>query len=321
MSANAAATSTAQRRPGVLAVHSVDHVAFAVPDLEQARQFYAAFGLTVKPVTGGLEVHAAGNPDHCWLKISAGAGKRLRYVSCGIFADDLPRFREKLTRLELLQAPPENIPPSDSLWLRDPDGIALELRVADKLTPDDKTISERRSTPAGVVASYSRGKAPKVQPQRLSHLAMFSPDVARAVKFYQDVLGIRLSDKSLDLVAFMHGAHGSDHHMIAFVKSNAPGMHHLSWTVGSLDEVGLGAAQMQVAGHSRGWGTGRHILGSNYFFYVRDPWGSHCEYSFDIDYVPATMDWSAGDHAPEDALYLWGPDLPADFMNNTEVVS
>jgi catechol 2,3-dioxygenase-like lactoylglutathione lyase family enzyme len=321
MSANAAATSTVKRRPGILAVHSVDHVAFAVPDLEQARQFYAAFGLTVKPVVGGLEVYAAGNPNHCWLRICAGPGKRLRYVSCGIFADDLPRFREKLTRLELLQAPPENLPPSDSLWLRDPHGVALELRVADKLTPDDKIISERKSTPAGVVASYSRGKAPKVQPERFSHLALFSPDVARSVQFYQDVLGIRLSDKSLDLVAFMHGAHGSDHHMIAFVKSNAPGMHHLSWTVGSLDEVGLGAAQMQAAGHPRGWGTGRHILGSNYFYYVRDPWGSHCEYSFDIDYVPATMDWNAGDHAPEDALYLWGPDLPADFMNNTEVVS
>jgi catechol 2,3-dioxygenase-like lactoylglutathione lyase family enzyme len=309
----------ASRRPGVLAVHSVDHVAFAVPDLAQARQFYEAFGLDVKSVPGGLEVYAAANPEHCWMKISSGPGKRLRYISFGIFADDLPRFRERLSKSGLPTAPPEGIQSSDSLWLRDPHAVAIEIRVAEKYTPSEKAITERTSTPAGVVASYSRGKAAQVRPQRLSHVALFSPNVPRSAAFYKETLGVRLSDSSLDIVAFMHGAHGSDHHMIAFVKSGGTGLHHVSWAVGSLDEVGLGAAQMEVAGHPRGWGTGRHVLGSNYFFYVRDPWGSHCEYSFDIDYVPATMDWHAGEHAPEDALYLWGPNLPEDFMNNTEI--
>src|SRR5712671_2829834 len=165
----------ASRRPGVLAVHSVDHVAFAVPDLPQARQFYEAFGLDVKSVPGGLEVYAAANPEHCWMKISAGPGKRLRYISFGIFADDLPRFRARLSKSGLPTAPPEGIQSSDSLWLRDPHGVAIEIRVADKYTPNEKAISERTSTPAGVVASYSRGKAAQVRPQRLSHVALFSP--------------------------------------------------------------------------------------------------------------------------------------------------
>jgi catechol 2,3-dioxygenase-like lactoylglutathione lyase family enzyme len=305
----------------VLAVHSVDHIAFAVPDLAEARRFYDAFGLDVRSAPGGIELHAAGTPEHCWIKISAGPGKRLRYICFGIYPEDLPRFRDKLSRAGLLASPPAGIEPSDSLWLRDPDGTAIELRVAAKVTPNEKAMTERRSTPPGVVGSYSRAKATKVKPERLSHVALFSPDVPRSVAFYNETLGIRLSDKSLDIVAFMHGAHGSDHHMIAFVKSNGPGLHHVSWAVATLDEVGLGAAQMQAAGYPRGWGTGRHVLGSNYFFYVRDPWGSHCEYSFDIDYVPATMDWKAGDHAPDDALYLWGPDLPQDFMDNTEVAA
>ena len=34
-------------------------------------------------------------------------------------------------------------------------------------------------------------------------------------------------------------------------------------------------------------GVGRHVLGSNYFYYVQDPWGSFAEYSYDIDFVPA----------------------------------
>jgi hypothetical protein len=72
-------------------------------------------------------------------------------------------------------------------------------------------------------------------------------------------------------------------------QSTAAGFHHCSWDVASLEEVGLGAMQMLAEGWDRGWGVGRHVLGSNYFYYVRDPWGSYCEYSYDIDYIPAGL--------------------------------
>ncbi len=104
---------------------------------------------------------------------------------------------------------------------------------------------------------------------------MFCSDISRAIRFYHAVVGLRLSDRSGDGVAFMHGIHGSDHHMVAFAKSDGPGLHHLSWDVGSIHEVGLGAMQMADRGFSAGWGMGRHVLGSNYFHYVRDPWGSY----------------------------------------------
>lgn len=75
---------------------------------------------------------------------------------------------------------------------------------------------------------------------------------------------------------------------------------------------------MRNAGYTKGWGTGRHVLGSNYFHYVQDPWGSFAEYSFDIDYVPAGTVWQDGNFPPEDSLYLWGPSVPEDFIFNTE---
>jgi catechol 2,3-dioxygenase len=136
--------------------------------------------------------------------------------------------------------------------------------------------------------------------------------------FYSRVIGLRLSDHSGDGIAFMHGIHGSDHHMMAFAKSSGPGLHHLSWDVGSVNDVGLGASQMADKGFTAGWGLGRHVLGSNYFHYVRDPWGSYCEYSADIDYIPADHDWASGDRPGEDAFYLWGPTPPADFVTNYE---
>jgi len=91
----------------------------------------------------------------------------------------------------------------------------------------------------------------------------------------------------------------------------------------SIDDIGLGAMSMAGKGHVKGWGLGRHVLGSNYFHYVQDPWGSFAEYSCDIDYIPATRPgdakcWDAKYHEPEDSFYLWGPEPPADFTINRE---
>jgi hypothetical protein len=43
--------------------------------------------------------------------------------------------------------------------------------------------------------------------------------------FLNVAVGLLLSDPAADIVAFMHGNHGSDHHLLAFVKSNAPGVN------------------------------------------------------------------------------------------------
>ena len=40
-----------------------------------------------------------------------------------------------------------------------------------------------------------------------------------------------------------------------------------------MNDIGLGAMRMHDKGWTKGWGLGRHVLGSNYFHYVHDPWG------------------------------------------------
>jgi len=158
-----------------------------------------------------------------------------------------------------------------------------------------------------------------VHPLYLSHILLFSADVDAASAFYTDFLGLRLSDKSGSVIAFLHSPHGSDHHLIAFAKSSGPGLHHSAWCVPSIDAVGLGTQQMIEAGYDRGWGIGRHVLGSNYFRYVQDPWGSYAEYSYDIDFVDPRAPWPAADHPDEDSLYVWGPEVPTDFVTNHEL--
>ena len=299
------------------AIHSLDHFCFSVPKLEEARHFYTEFGLDVRDANGGLELYTFGN-RHRWGIIKQGPRKKLEYLSFGIYDGELDGFRARLDQLGIeLIAPPQG--DNEGIWFRNPDGIAIQLRVADKSSPDAKSQFDVTSVGPGECAAIPRSKAPRVYPRRLSHFLVFSSDVLRDIEFYQRVLGMRLSDHSGGVVAFLHGAHGSDHHLLALAMSSGPGMHHSSWDVGTIQEVGLGAAHMASQGFDMGWGLGRHVLGANYFHYVRDPWGSYAEYSCDIDYIPAGHDWPAADHPPEDSLYLWGPPVPEGFITNFEV--
>lgn len=294
------------RRPGCLGVHSVDHFVLAVPDLDEAQRFYELFGLEVRKADDRLELRACGHP-HRWAIIEKGERKKLSKISFACFEDDYPRFREHLQR-EGVAFQEEG----QRLCFTDYAGLPLEIQVAERSAPTEP------SSFSGECPSFARSKAPSVFPRRLAHIAVFTPSVDEGIEFYSRVLGLRLSDRSLDAVAFMHGPHGSEHHLIALLASDGPGLHHTSWDVASIQEVGLGAGKMAENGFAYGWGLGRHVLGSNYFHYIRDPWGSYVEYTAGMDYIPVDAEWEASNSPPEDSMYLWGPALPEDFITNFE---
>jgi hypothetical protein len=62
------------------------------------------------------------------------------------------------------------------------------------------------------------------------------------------------------------------------------------------------------------WGLGRHAIGSNWFWYLRDPAGNFVEYTADLDtitsqdlYVPKA--WEGKEY-----LYAYGPNVPSEFL-------
>jgi catechol 2,3-dioxygenase-like lactoylglutathione lyase family enzyme len=310
-------TGQHKRREGALGVHSIDHVHLSVPAMDAAERFYGSFGLDLRPDRNRLDLYTHGHPQR-WAAVAEGPKKALKHMSFGAFEGDLPKFR---ARLEALRVPLESAPrefESNGLWFRDPDGMLLEIRAAEKNSPDSKPVLTDPPSVPGIANAPSRSKAPHVKPKRLAHVLTFARDVPRTLKFYSDVLGLAVSDTSGDAIGFMHAVHGCDHHLVAFLKSEAPGLHHLSWDTGSIQGIGLGAMQMAEKGYRHSWGLGRHVLGSNYFHYIQDPWGSWCEYACDIDYIPADVQWTAQDHPAEDSFYVWGPDPPADFAINRE---
>src|SRR5262249_27782158 len=236
-------TQPVTRRPGELGVHSLDRFNFSVPDLEAARKFYSSFGLDVREERGALNIHTHDHP-HRWGSVVEGPKKKLQFISFGAFEDDFARFRERLDALRIARIDPPAGAESNGLWFRDRDGTPIEIRVAEKSSPNEKSSHESISCPGGVAGAPSRSKMPLVKPRRLAHILVFTRDIPQAIKFYSEVLGLRLSDRSGDMIAFMHAIHGSDHHVIAFVKSEGPGLHHLSWDVKSINDIGTGAMQM-----------------------------------------------------------------------------
>src|SRR6266550_4944899 len=242
------------RRPGELGVHSIDHFNLVVPSLKDAERFYLSFGLDVRAEGDALSVMTHG-AAHRWGALVEGPQKKLSYLSFGAFADDLPRFREKLQSCDVRQIDPPPGFESNGIWFRDPDGLLIEVRVGEKTSPNEKPVCINEQGRIGAQNAPNRSAVSPVRPRRLAHILIFASDVARAIRFYTSVLGLRLSDRSGDGIAFMHGIHGSDHHLIALAKSNGPGLHHLSWDVESIHQIGLGAMQMADKGFSGGWGS------------------------------------------------------------------
>lgn len=308
---------TAGRRHDRLGVHSIGEFLMSVPSLDEAQRFYGAFGLDARIEGSEVTLRCEGDP-HVWGRLRAGALKKLERLTFHCFADELHSFERRFAELGVRRIDAaEGM--DEGLWVGSPDGLAICVRPGGKTSPDEAPLASTTLPRDGVRGAPYRNNAPVVHPRRLSHIALLTRDVSEQIDFFSRVLGLRLSDRSGDSVAFLHGPHGSDHHLVALLGSSGPGLHHLSWDVPSVDEVGLGAAQVAAAGYTQGWGVGRHVLGSNYFHYVQDPWGSFCEYSAAMDFIPDTAEWAGLDHAAEDSFYLWGPDVnPAIFVNSEE---
>lgn len=306
------------RRSDRLGIHSIGEFCMTVPSLEDAHRFYTSFGLDVQADGDtGLVVRTFGSP-HVWGRLRKGARKKFEHLTLHCFAEDLEALKSHVQAqgVALISAPTGGN--TDGFWIRNPDGMPLHICAGAKTTIDQ---AAHQSPPLPVdgtrCASYRRNAKP-VRPTRLSHIALMSSSVSAQVAFSERVLGLRLSDRSGEGIAFLHAPHGSDHHLLAFAGGSGMALHHLSWDVPTVEEVGLGRMQMNAAGFTDGWGVGRHVLGSNYFYYAMDPWGSFCEYSATMDYIPANVNWEGQDHRPEDGLYLWGPDLPHHFLLNSE---
>jgi catechol 2,3-dioxygenase-like lactoylglutathione lyase family enzyme len=299
-------------------VRALLHYALEIPDQATGQGFYRDFGL--EDASGRGDVvrlrPAAAACDQVLLY--AGPRKRLHHLAFAAPGPELTAVRRSLAAYGAREVDPPRGAPAGGLWVRDPDGHAVNVRdEPPPAPPPDPPLAV--NSPGHPARQVVRGAPPPdltAAPRRLGHVLLFTPDMDRQIDFYTRALGMKLSDRADTIVSFLRCS--TDHHNLAFLRSDRPGFHHGSFEVGSVDEIAMGAGRMRERGWEPFWGLGRHVIGSNFFYYIRDPWGSFTEYYFDLDYIPEDAPWEPRDWPAADALYRWGPECPAAFGINVE---
>ncbi|ULR55617.1 VOC family protein [Streptomyces deccanensis] len=301
----------------MLRVKGLLHYGLQVPSLETGADFYGAFGLETAERGNAVVIRCDGREQDQTV-LMEGPVKRLHHVAFAVDPDSLPEWRRHLEGLglRLLDAPAE-VP--GGVWFRDHEGNLVNLR--DEGIAPWREFGTTDAQDANVGDRIRRidqarwlNASENTRPQRLGHMLIFSSDVSASEAFYTRTLGLRLSDRIIDGgPVFMNSGPG-DHHVFGFVPGTHPGLHHSSWMVADIDQIAMGARNMAAVGYEKGWGLGRHTLGSNLFHYIQDPWGSWIEYSGDMDRI--TENWQPNDWDCPAAI--WSPDMPADFITNQE---
>lgn len=292
-----------------------------VPDLAEGIRFYTDAGLTA--VTDGniARLTCADQVRESIILIGDMPIKRLHHVA--MRANNLETMAADVVAAGgTVTAAPAGFPDA-GLWVKDPHEMLINLvdqapDAALAPAPDfainapGRLVRKRQSAmlPA---SSYSSAR-----PLRLGHVLLFSPDVLRSVAFVTDGLGMGLADRAQDVIAFCCAKKDSDHHVLAFAKSPGIGFHHGSFQVCDPDEVGRGGRALHTAAGKGEWGFGRHTIGSNFFHYIQDPWGSWFEYYSDMDHIDDYALWTPTNYEMQDSLASWGPAVPHDFVHNYE---
>lgn len=137
-----------------------------------------------------------------------------------------------------------------------------------------------------------------IKPRSLSHVVYFVPDVKKAESFYQR-LGFVVTDRFQNLGPFMRPAGTLDHHTLFMIErqnEHMVGCNHFTFHLGSASEVLQHGWNFVKKGYKSFWGPGRHIMGSNYFWYFNSPFGAVMEVDADMDLHDNT--WTPREMAP-----------------------
>jgi catechol 2,3-dioxygenase-like lactoylglutathione lyase family enzyme len=171
-------------------------------------------------------------------------------------------------------------------------------------------VATRRNARAAAVHAAPR------PPRRLGHLVLATPDVSATRAFLVDGLGFKVSDEFPGIIAFLRCS--TDHHNVALVGSDVPHLQHYSWECDDVDHVGHAATRLLRTDPARqAWGFGRHFLGSNFYWYLRDPAGSFLELYSDLDMIDDDEAWERDGRTafePSQIGRAWGPDTPFEFI-------
>jgi len=297
-------------------LHRLISITVGLPDVAGASAFYRDFGLT--ETTPGRFATLHGGEQ---LELVSAPRRRLVRIVLGVDdPDDLGRIAARLAKQDVAAKPEAGL-----LRLIEPaTKLAVELRATPRLVQAAEPALAQNGPGRRVRVderSSAVGAREAVRPRKLGHVVIGSPDAALTRRFFVDGIGFQVSDEAAAIqAAFMRCS--TDHHNLLVQPAPIAFLHHTAWEVGDVDEIGHGAARL-LTGHPERhvWGLGRHGIGSNFFWYLRDPAGNFVEYYSDLDVIEDDQAWRAKAAPGAHALAAWAPPVPASFLAPEDIVA
>lgn len=291
-----------------MSLHRLTSVTIGVPNVDETRAYYAEFGLSPEEDgwfstrDGGRQLRIVQTPTRRMVELHIGADD----------PDDISRVAGNLRRMGIDAA----IGPKSVTAVEKATGVRATVEVAPRLLQTEVPATayngpgrlERQGARAPGVLRTER-----VQPRKLGHAVLGTTDFGVTKAFFLEGLGFKLSDMIKDAGVFMRCS--VDHHNILVLKAPVSFLHHTSWQVDDIDDIGRGAFAMLENNPERHvWGLGRHHAGSNFFWYLKDPAGNFSEYYSDMDCVVDDQLWTPETLEGAKGLFNWGPPPPPSFL-------
>ncbi|GAA2211997.1 VOC family protein [Nonomuraea monospora] len=297
-----------------MGLHRLTGVTIGVPNLAATARYYTDFGLT--PLAGLPGDRRTFSTVDGGEQLTLVTTSRRRLLELGIGVDhesDLDHIAASLTRLDLAFHREE----AALTALAPGVGVEVRLSIAKRSIPDPAPVPAYNAP--GVNARADE-RAPAllrespVRPRKLGNVTIGSPVHEAGVRFFVEGLGFRVSDRVPGMTTFLRCS--ADHHNLTIQKTPVAMLHHTSWQVDDVDEIGRGATAMLAGDPARHvWGLGRHHIGSSFFWYLKDPAGNFTEYYADMDRIADDRRWTPRDWTGARGLYSWGPPTPACFLS------
>jgi len=285
-----------------------DKLVFGVEDIESCQQFALDYGLTAQDDNNfvaldgtGIEILQQDDPS---LPAPLSTGAMLRKTVYGV-AD---QATIDAINAELSTDREVKVLEDGSIEAVDDLGFVLGFQITIRKTLSN--TAEKINAPGDANRAVNQTavtKEDKPKVLSLSHVVYFVPDSAKAEAFFEKRLGFMTTDRFNHVGPFMRPAGTNDHHTLFFIQTppHMQGCEHFTFHMAGPTDVVQAGTNMVNKGYQSFWGPGRHLYGSNWFWYFKSPFG--CNMEFDADMDQHDESWQARDS-------MMGPDNSQAFL-------
>jgi catechol 2,3-dioxygenase-like lactoylglutathione lyase family enzyme len=265
----------------------LDSLVFGVDDVDACSKYFTDYGLAPAgdgrfEALDGTSVVIRARDDEL-LPVPLETGSMLRKTVYGV-ADEatLEAIAEELGKdREVKRLADGSLESVDDLGFV----LGFQVTVRRPLSLPGEPVNSPGSEPLRPVNVIGADPDADPKPRTLSHVVYFVPDGAKGEAFYAKRLGFVTTDRFTGVGPFMRPAGTTDHHTLFMIQTPPfmQGCEHFTFHMGGPTELFQAGTRFEEKGYETFWGPGRHIFGSNWFWYFNSPLGIHVEYDADMD--------------------------------------